>query len=190
MALLDALEPEVRASAVGALSRMGLFTAELAQRAAADESADVRRRACEEMGRQLGRVDQEQSPGVFTESEILAVLTTAMEDEDDSVVEAACWAAGEAGTGAMLLTTRLAEVATSHRAALCRESAVAALGAIGDPGSLSAVLGALDDRPAIRRRAALSLAAFSGPQVEDGLRRCLDDRDWQVRQIAEDLLGR
>ena len=65
---------------------------------------------------------------------------------------------------------------------------MAALGAIGDPAGLPAVLGALEDKPAIRRRAAVALAAFEGPAVDAALRRCLDDRDWQVRQVAEDLL--
>jgi len=68
------------------------------------------------------------------------------------------------------------------------EAAVAALGAIGDPAGLPAVLAALDDKPAIRRRAAVALAAFDGPDTEAALRRCLEDRDWQVRQVAEDLL--
>jgi hypothetical protein len=35
----------------------------------------------------------------------------------------------------------------------------------------------------------VALAAFEGPGVEAALRRCLDDRDWQVRQVAEDLLA-
>jgi len=51
------------------------------------------------------------------------------------------------------------------------------------------VLAALDDKPAIRRRAAVALAAFEGPEVDAALKRCLDDRDWQVRQVAEDLLA-
>ena len=66
---------------------------------------------------------------------------------------------------------------------------MAALGAIGDSAGLPAVLAALDDKPAVRRRAAVALAAFDGPSVEAALRRCLDDRDWQVRQVAEDLLA-
>ena len=66
---------------------------------------------------------------------------------------------------------------------------MAALGAIGDPAGLSAVVAALEDKPAIRRRAAVALAAFEGPEVETALRRCLEDRDWQVRQVAEDLLA-
>ena len=51
------------------------------------------------------------------------------------------------------------------------------------------VLAACDDKPAVRRRAVLALAAFDGPEVEARLRTALTDRDWQVRQAAEDLLG-
>ncbi len=83
----------------------------------------------------------------------------------------------------------LASTTSGHADALCREAAVAALGAIGDPAGLAAVLSALEDKPAIRRRAAAALAAFDGPEVEPALRRCLEDRDWQVRQVAEDLLA-
>jgi hypothetical protein len=35
----------------------------------------------------------------------------------------------------------------------------------------------------------LALAAFEGDDVEAALERALDDRDWQVRQAAEDMLG-
>jgi len=49
---------------------------------------------------------------------------------------------------------------------------------------------ALEDKPAVRRRATIALAAFDDPRVDVALRRCLEDRDWQVRQAAEDLLGR
>ena len=66
---------------------------------------------------------------------------------------------------------------------------MAALGAIGDPTGLPAILAALHDKPAVRRRAAVALAAFAGPSVEAALRRCLEYRDWQVRQVAEDLLA-
>nr|MBA3654191.1 HEAT repeat domain-containing protein [Actinomycetota bacterium] len=71
---------------------------------------------------------------------------------------------------------------------LCREAAVAALGAIGDPAGLSAILAATTDKPAVRRRAVLALAPFAGPDVDAALERALEDRDWQVRQAAEDLL--
>ncbi|HLH46072.1 MAG TPA: HEAT repeat domain-containing protein, partial [Acidimicrobiales bacterium] len=71
---------------------------------------------------------------------------------------------------------------------LCREAAVAALGAIGERAGLPAVLAALGDRPQVRRRAVIALAPFEGAEVDAALRRALDDRDWQVRQAAEDLL--
>jgi HEAT repeat protein len=84
---------------------------------------------------------------------------------------------------------RLMALARDHEDALVRESAVAALGAIGDERSLSAVLSGCADKPAIRRRAVLALAQFSGSDVDAALLRALEDRDWQVRQAAEDVLG-
>ncbi len=84
----------------------------------------------------------------------------------------------------------LATVAAGHDDARCREAAIAALGAIGDPLGLPAVLHGLEDRPAVRRRSVVALAGFESPQVESALRGALEDPDWQVRQAAEVLLGR
>ena len=78
-------------------------------------------------------------------------------------------------------------VTTNHADPLVREAAVAALGSIGDARALPAVLSATHDRPAIRRRAVLALAAFDGPEVEAAIAAALTDTDWQVRQAAEDL---
>jgi HEAT repeat protein len=50
------------------------------------------------------------------------------------------------------------------------------------------VVAALDDRPAVRRRAVLALAAFDGPDITAALARALHDRDWQTRQGAETVL--
>ena len=111
-------------------------------------------------------------------------------DPDPSVVEMTAWSLGErTESTAVTALARLVPAAGGHPDPLCREAAVAALGAIGDPAGLPAVLGALDDKPAVRRRAAVALAAFEGPEVDRALHRCLDDRDWQVRQVAEDLLA-
>ena len=92
---------------------------------------------------------------------------------------------------------RLIELTTATSAdPLVRESCVAALGAIGDDRGLDAILVATGDKPAIRRRAVLALAPFLDPQhpraseIEAALQRALADRDWQVRQAAEDLLPR
>jgi hypothetical protein len=105
------------------------------------------------------------------------------------VVEVAAWACGEVESDDSGIVATLSSLATTHDDALVREAAVAALGAIGDPAGLEAVLHGCDDKPAIRRRAVLALAAFTGPEVEAALRRALDDNDWQVQQNAEDLLS-
>src|SRR5205814_10079780 len=110
-------------------------------------------------------------------------------DDDPSVVETACWALGERADGARSAVAALATVAIDHGDPLCREAAVAALGAIGDPSGLPAILAATGDRPAVRRRAVLALAPFDGPDVDAALQRALTDRYWQVRQAAEDLLA-
>ncbi len=164
---------DVRATALGALLRMGQLTASDVEDALADPEPVVRRRACEVSA-------TIQVPG----------LTTALADADPLVVEAACFALGERGEGGdsdELALPALAQVATTHSDPLCREAAIAALGAIGDQAGLSAILAGLDDKPAVRRRAVIALAPFDGPVVSDALAKARTDRDWQVRQAAEDL---
>ncbi len=115
-------------------------------------------------------------------------LVELLADDDPDVAEVAAWACGErAGAGPEVIDA-LAAMAVEHREPLCRESAIAALGAIGDRRGLDAILAGTRDKPAVRRRAVVSLAPFEGPEVDAALRRALDDRDWQVRQAAEDLL--
>lgn len=179
-------DPEVRTTALGALTRASGLARVVLDTARDDPVASVRRRACEEIGRALGAPDDRRTDDLLGSA--LDVLREALADTDPSVVEAAAWATGEAGHAAAGTVSLLCDVARDHGAALCREAAVAALGAIGDERGLPAVLGALEDKPAVRRRAAVALAAFADPRAEAGLRRCLDDRDWQVRQVAEDLL--
>ncbi|MGH9292864.1 MAG: HEAT repeat domain-containing protein [Acidimicrobiales bacterium] len=120
-----------------------------------------------------------------------AELEQLLSDPEAEVVEAACFAAGESADGDRRgLVERLVEIATGHEDPLCRESAVAAIGAIGHPAGLGAVLAATKERPAVRRRAVVALAAYSGPEVEAALEAARNDRDWQVRQAAEDIAGR
>jgi len=106
-----------------------------------------------------------------------------------TVVETAAWALGELTDDAIAAgaVIPLAKVARTHRDPLAREAAVAALGALGDDTGLAAILGACSDKPAVRRRAVLALAPFEGPEVEAAIDTALTDRDWQVRQAAEDL---
>jgi HEAT repeat protein len=117
------------------------------------------------------------------------LLVATLDDADDGVAEMAAWAIGEQPDRRPVAVGALASIATGHRDPLCREAAVAALGALGEAAGVEAILAATTDRPAIRRRAILALAPFEGPEVDAALRRALDDRDWQVRQAAEDLLS-
>jgi HEAT repeat protein len=41
----------------------------------------------------------------------------------------------------------------------------------------------------VRRRATVALAAFADPRAEAALHRAAEDRDWQVRQAADELLA-
>ncbi len=168
--LLGDADPEVRAAALGALVRMGRATPQDSAAALGDPDPRARRTACE-LGAAL--------PG--------AHFARLLEDPDPAVIEAACFAVGEVADA--LAVPSLVRIASTHGDALCRESAVAALGAIGSLEGLPAVLAGLQDKPQVRRRAVVALAAMESPESDAALRRCLADRDWQVRQAAEDLLG-
>jgi HEAT repeat protein len=169
--LLGDPDASVRATALGALVRLGALTTTDAEAMLSDPSASVRRRLCE-LAPGLPPVD----------------LAGLLDDEEVSVVEAACFALGEQRDAGAV--ARLSAVSSSHDDPLCRESAVAALGAIGCEEGLPAILAALSDKATVRRRAVIALAPFEGPEVEAALAAALSDRDWQVRQAAEDLTGR
>ncbi len=112
-----------------------------------------------------------------------------LNDQDSRVVEVACWAAGEREESEDVVVEMLSTIALDHDDALCRESAVAALGAIRDSRGLESILQATQDIATVRRRAVIALAPFEGQAVSDALEVALTDRDWQVRQAAEDILG-
>jgi HEAT repeat protein len=173
-ALLGDPVASVRATALGALARMGAVTEGDLARALLDPDPGLRRRACEVAARLPGHG---------------AELRPLLSDADHSVAEAAAWALGERGDAAPDVVGALASMATAHPDVLCREAAVAALGALGDEGGLPAILAATADRATVRRRAVIALAPFAGPDVDAALARAQGDRDWQVRQAAEDLLS-
>lgn len=174
---LDSSDAAVRAAALGALERLGVLDDARLARSLTDPDPLVRRRAASVAARH---------PAVE--------LGGALDDRDASVVEVAAWACAERDAVSDEVLGRLAELATDAAVdALVRESSVAALGAIGDDRGLDAILTATTDKPAIRRRAVLALAPFLDPDhrragdVAAALARALEDRDWQVRQAAEDL---
>ncbi|MGB1724377.1 MAG: HEAT repeat domain-containing protein [Ilumatobacteraceae bacterium] len=169
-AALDDTDDSIRELAIGALERLGALDDDQLVSLANDPSIRVRRRVAELLASHTA-VD----PG------------RSLHDDDPTVVEVAAWAMGERENVEDPVLERLIELAVEARDPLVRESAAAALGAIGDPRGLPAILTACDDKPAVRRRAVLALAPFDGPEVEAAIDRALEDRDWQVRQSAEDL---
>jgi len=185
---LDDDSPAVRATALGALRRLEHLTTDDLEAALHDRDGEVRARAAE-------------LAAAFGPAAVVGLLLESLGDPDDRVIEASCFAMGEMGDGwdtsrpeqvanRRVAVTALGAVSRDHRDPLCREAAVAAIGAIGDEVGLQSVLAATTDKPAVRRRAVLALAPFSGPEVDAALERSLDDRDWQVRQAAEDMTGR
>jgi HEAT repeat protein len=169
--------PDVQAAAIGALSRAGSLTVADIATALSTDSAPLRRAAVESALAVRG-------PG--SRSTLHVLMTSALDDPDPLVVVGAAWFLAERRLRSAVAP--LAAVATGHDDVRCREAAVAALGAIGDPLGLPAVLHALDDKATIRRRATVALAGFDDPRVDPALRRAAADRDWQVRQAADELL--
>jgi HEAT repeat protein len=171
-------DPAVQAAALGALARSGdLGVTDVALALSAGPVA-LRRRAVDAALAVRG-------PG--SRSTLYRAVEAALGDPDALVVVGAAWFLAE-----RRVTTagaRLAQLAGTHDDVRCREAAVAALGALGDPAGLPAVLAALDDKPTIRRRACVALAGFDDPRVEPALRAAMADRDWQVRQAAAELLS-
>ncbi len=167
---LIAADPVLRELSLGALDRMGKLSDADLIAAFGDRNHAVRRRAA---------VMAAKRPHVS----LIELLT----DEHDGVIEAAAWACGEHEVVSEDEFATLMSLATAATEPLVREAAVAALGAIGDQRGLAAILAGCVDKPAIRRRAVLALAPFSGPEVDAALHTALQDRDWQVRQAAEDM---
>lgn len=165
----------VRIAALGALARAGELDAATVRSAMGDEDPTVRARGVELA---IGFADIE--------------LRSALTDDDARVVEAGAFALGEREDATAVEV--LATVASEHPDELCRESAVAALGAVAhrlaDPDAvIVALLSALDQKPTIRRRAIIGLHQFDDERAEGAVAEALTDHDRQVRGLAGDLLG-
>lgn len=162
---------KVRASALRALKRMNALTADDISTGITDGSPEVRRTAVE-----------------FATTFPVPVHHL-LDDPDVFVAEMTAWTLGEREHPTDDEIAALISAAGSHDEAVVREASAAALGSLGDERGLPAILAACNDKPAVRRRAVLALAPFSGDDVDAALRAALDDKDWQVRQNAEILLS-
>jgi HEAT repeat protein len=174
---LDDADAEVQAAALGALARLGALTVADIAHALGQGAVPVRRRATDAALTVRGKGSRSALP---------AILIDALSDPDSLVVVGAAWFLAERRV--VSAVAALAETAGAHEDVRCREACVAALGAIGDQRGLPAVIAGLEDKPTVRRRATVALAGFDDPRVEPALQRSAEDRDWQVRQAADELL--
>jgi HEAT repeat protein len=145
------------------------------QRALSDSDVEVRR----ETLNQIAHAD--------IDDELFVTIMRSLDDDDALVADGAVFALGEHLH--VPAVEKLCVIATSHDDARCRESAIAALGAIGDDRARPVILAALTDKPPVRRRAIVALSNFEGPDIDEALERASQDRDWQVR-AAVNQLGR
>lgn len=171
-AALDDTDGRVRVAGLRSLDRLGQLTVDELAAALVDADSGVRIAALELAAH-------------HPDPPVLAGLR----DPDAMVVEATAWALGERADASGEVIAALADTATEHDDPLVREAAVAALGAIGDRRGLPAILAATTDKPAVRRRAVVCLAPFDGPDVDAAFARARTDRDRQVRDAVEELLG-
>ncbi len=167
---LEHPDPDVRATALRVLDNEGKLEKGIVERSLSDSAFKVRSALAYLLS---------------TNRDIPAMKF--LLDEDAEIVEIACWGIGERGDTSAEVLDVLQSITESHSDSLCRESAVAALGALGNRDALGSILKAVEDIATVRRRAVLALAPFDGPEVELAITKALEDRDWQVRQAAEDI---
>jgi len=166
---LSASDSRVRVAALFALDRLGVLSAAQVESCLRDTEMDVRLAAAE------------------LSAKYSADLTIALNDTEYLVGEMGAWACGEHESVSEDVFARLLNLGVEHTHPLVREASIAALGALGDDRALPVILAGCEDKPAIRRRAVLALAPFDGIEVEAAIDKALTDKDWQVRQSAEDL---
>ncbi len=172
-------EAPLRFAALGALLRLDVLDGARLEAFATDPDPSVRRRAAELAPR-------------IPDAGTLEIQLVEMLSDEPEIAEIAAFALGEIGSSGthVLQPPTIAAIertVRSHDDALCREAAVAALGALHT--GLDTILAACADKATVRRRAIIALAPFEGAEVDAALETALSDRDWQVRQAAEDLSG-
>ncbi len=176
----DDADPVVRSSAISALTRLGqIRDADLV--AALDDEGTAHRAI--ELSAHHGH-------GAASIEDRLRAFAGGV---DAHLAEVAVWALGERWQergdepACVAVLDTVEHVVRRHDDPLVREAAVAALGAIGAMRSIPVIIDAMHDKATVRRRAVIALAPFDGPEVEAALNTARSDRDWQVRQAAEDL---
>ncbi|MEL7156229.1 MAG: HEAT repeat domain-containing protein [Actinomycetota bacterium] len=176
LAALSSTDPALRRAALGAATRLGVLPTDRLLAFFADPDPAVAQRAVTLAGRLPA--DAPDRPEVARR---LAALL------GGPLGEAAAFSLGELEWADDAIVAALGEQGREAEDPLVRESAIAALGVLGR--GRATVLAAMADVATVRRRAAIAMANFDGPEVDAALTAALDDRDWQVRQVAEDLLG-
>lgn len=182
--------PDVRSAAISALATLGELSIGVLDKAVGDEAPIVRRRAAEAAADLI-----QKGPSSTTQAHHLAQLLIGCLGDESVVAEVAAFGLGEFGPNPQHLpaaalndaVAALETMALDHADPLCRESAVAALGALHS--GQATVLSAMGDKATVRRRAVLALSPFEGPDVDTAIQAALTDRDWQVRQAAEDQVA-
>lgn len=176
------LDASVRSAAVSALARLGELT------------GDDLLRALNDIGTARRAIELAASAALGNTAVDDRLVSYANGGNDD-LAELAVWALGERwqergdDSRCTDVLDALERLARHHDDALVREAAVASLGAIGAERSVPIIIAAASDKATVRRRAVIALAPFDGPEVEAALLSAKNDRDWQVRQAAEDLLA-
>ena len=171
---LSASNARQRVLALRAGARQNVLSTDNWSSAFCDSNVDVRREA-------LNLFAHQESTSTALLEQVLGLLG----DVDALVVDGAVFALGEHLY--VPSVDALCRIASSHDDARCRESAVAALGAIGDDRARETILNALEDKPPVRRRAIVALSNFEGPDIEAALEKASEDRDWQVRAAVSQL---
>ncbi len=172
---LSSTVPRHRILALRGAVRQQLVTSNEWKQALSDSDVDVRREALNQVAH-----------ATVDDQSVTDAVVARLSDTDALVVDGALFALGEhLHVGAV---EQMCVIATTHEDARCRESAIAALGAIGDDRARPAILAALNDKPPVRRRAIVALSNFEGPDIDEALSRASEDRDWQVRAAVNQLV--
>ncbi len=161
----------IRAAAINASIRTGETSVETLQKLLLDPSPEVR----------LAVIRASIS---IPELDIYCLLEL---EADPQVLEAIIFSLGERKE--YRAHTDLCKIAVSHTDPLCREAAIAALANLQMEESLETLIKASSDRAPVRRRVAIALSYFDNPLATKCLEMLSQDRDWQTKKIAKELLN-